>query len=339
MRIQNIMARLKYYYNKYGLVKTVRKILSKIYNKIFKRKQIEIIQTERQKYQTWILNNEPNEEELEEQRKSKFKINPKFSIIVPMYNTPINFFEELVDCLINQTYTNWELCLADGSPKENEEIDKIIKKDNRIKYKFLNDNKGISGNTNEALKLATGDFIALVDHDDLLPSFCLYELAKTINNNPEVEFIYTDEDKIEGTKDKRCDPHFKPDFSIDTLRSNNYITHLSVFKKELMDKLGGFREKYNGAQDFDIIIRACELTENIIHIPKVLYHWRVHPNSTAMVSDAKPYAYEAGIKVIEDHLERENLKAKVTHGGDIPGVYEIEYEVKRKSESIYYNTK
>lgn len=327
MRVQNIINQVRYYRKKYGIKKTIKKILSKIYSKIFKKEEIAKIQGEREKYQIWIQNNEPNEEELEKQRQTKFSKNYKFSIVVPMYNTPVNFFTELVDCLKNQTYSNWELCLADGSPEKNQELESIIKSDNRIKYVFLNDNKGISGNTNEALKLATGDFILLVDHDDLLPVFCLYEIAKTINDNPEVEFIYTDEDKIEGTKDKRCDPHFKPDFAIDTLRANNYITHLSVFKKELMDKLGGFRDKYNGAQDFDIIIRATENTKNIIHIPKVLYHWRVHPNSTAMVADAKPYAYEAGIRVIEDHLKRQNLKAKVTHGGDIPGVYEVEYEV------------
>lgn len=231
----------------------MQKFLEEIKLKEYKEKE--------KKYQIWIQNNEPNAEELEKQTKTKFKINPKFSIVVPMYNTPLNFFEELVDCLIDQTYSNWELCLADGSPKKNEDLEPILKKDKRIKYKFLNENKGISGNTNEALKLATGDFIALVDHDDLVPKFCFYEITKTINENPNVEFIYSDEDKIEKTKDKRCDPHFKPDFAIDTLRSNNYITHLSVFKKELMDKLGGFRDKYNGAQDFDIIIRATELTK------------------------------------------------------------------------------
>ena len=327
-RIKNVINQVRYYRKKYGVKKTIKKILSKIYAKIFRKQEIAKAQNEREKYQIWIQNNEPNAEQLEEQRKTKFKIMPKFSIVVPMYNTPVNFFTELVDCLKEQTYTNWELCLADGSPTQNEELKKIIDSDKRIKYHFINENKGISGNSNEALKLVTGDYILLVDHDDLLPIFCLYELAKTINNHPEVEFIYTDEDKIEGTKDKRCDPHFKPDFAIDTLRSNNYITHLSVFKKELMDKLGGFRDKYNGAQDFDIIIRATENTKHIIHIPKVLYHWRVHANSTAMVADAKPYAYEAGIKVIEDHLDRCNLKAKVTHGGDIPGVYEVEYEVK-----------
>lgn len=330
MRIQNIINQVKYYRKKYGIRKTIKKVISKIYSKIFRREENLKIQSEREKYQVWIKNNEPTTEELELQRQTKFEINPKFSIVIPMYNTPVNFFTELVDCLKAQTYSNWEMCLADGSPKKNEELDSIIKSDGRIKYVFLNENKGISGNTNEALKLATGDYILLVDHDDLIPVFCLYELAKTINKNPEAEFIYTDEDKIEGIKDKRCDPHFKPDFAIDTLRSNNYITHLSVFKKELMDKLGGFRDKYNGAQDFDIIIRATENTKNIIHIPKVLYHWRVHPNSTAMVADAKPYAYEAGIKVIEDHLERQGLEAKVTHGGDIPGVYEVEYKVKGK---------
>ncbi len=323
MKIINIFRQVKYYLKNYGIKKTIRKIISKIFVP-------QNVQSERQKYQTWILNNEPTKEELEEQRKTKFSFEPKFSIVVPMYNTPSKFLEELVDCFINQTYSNWELCFADGSPKENEELKPILSKDKRIKYKFLNENKGISGNTNEALKLATGDFIALVDHDDLVPTFCLYELAKTINENPEVEFIYTDEDKIEGTKDKRCDPHFKPDFSIDALRANNYITHLSVFKKELMEKLGGFREAYNGAQDFDIIIRAAENTSHIIHIPKVLYHWRVHQNSTAMASSAKPYAYEAGLRVIEDHLKRQNLKAKVTNGGDIPGVYQVEYEVEGK---------
>ncbi len=321
MKIINIGRQIIYYLKNYGLKKTIYKIFSKIFIP-------KTVQSEREKYQLWIKNNEPKEEELQQQRQTKFAIEPKFSIVTPMYNTPINFLEELVDCLLAQTYSNWELCLADGSPTQKEEFKSVLEKDKRIKYQFLNENKGISGNTNEALKLATGDFIALVDHDDLLPNFCLYELAKTINTHPEVEYIYTDEDKIEGSKEKRCDPHFKPDFSIDTLRSNNYITHLSVFKKELMDKLGGFREQYNGAQDFDIIIRAIENTKHIIHIPKVLYHWRVHPNSTAMASSAKPYAYEAGIRVIEDHLKRQNLQAKVRNGGDIPGVYEVEYAVK-----------
>lgn len=278
-------------------------------------------------YQMWIENNEPSKEELEEQRNTKFKINPKISIIIPMYNTPINFFEELVNSLIDQTYTNWELCLADGSPEKNEKLEKIYKKDKRIKYKFIGENKGIAGNTNEALSLVTGDFVALLDHDDLLPIFSLYEIVKCINENPDVEFIYTDEDKFEKLGGKRYDPYFKSDFAPDTLRANNFICHFSVFKKELMDKLGGFRSKYDGAQDYDILLRMSEGTNNIIHIPKILYHWRVHSLSTAKSGGtAKPYAYEAGIKAIQDHIDRIGLKGTVESGNTL-GTYKVNYEI------------
>ena len=278
-------------------------------------------------YQMWIENNEPSKEELEEQRNTKFKINPKISIIIPMYNTPVNFFEELVDNLIGQTYSNWELCLADGSPEKNEKLEKIYKKDERIKYKFIGENKGIAGNTNEALSLVTGDFVALLDHDDLLPIFSLYEIVKCINENPDVEFIYTDEDKFEKLGGKRYDPYFKSDFAPDTLRANNFICHFSVFKKELMDKLGGFRSKYDGAQDYDILLRMSEETNNIIHIPKILYHWRVHSLSTAKSGGtAKPYAYEAGIKAIQDHIDRIGLKGTVESGNTL-GTYKVNYEI------------
>lgn len=324
MKIKNMVSILKIYLKQYGIIKTLQKIFKVLYNRILGRN---MYASKNKRYKIWIENNEPTFEEIEEQKKEKFKIEPKISLVVPMYNTPIKYFKELVESLINQTYGNWELCLADGSVEKNEQLQEIINKDNRIKYKFLNENKGISANTNSAIQIATGDYIALLDHDDLIPVFCLYELVKTINKNPEVEFIYTDEDKITGDDNKRYDPHFKPDFSIDTLRSNNYITHLAVFKKELMNKLEGFRDEYNGAQDFDIILRMAENTNKIVHIPKILYHWRVHQDSTAMISAAKPYAYEAGKRAVEDHLKRQNLKAKVTHGGDMHGVYQVEYEV------------
>ncbi len=278
-------------------------------------------------YQIWIEKNEPTKEELQEQKNTKFKINPKISIIIPMYNTPVNFFEELVDNLIGQTYSNWELCLADGSPEENKELEKIYKKDERIKYKFIGENRGIAGNTNEALSLVTGDFVALLDHDDLLPLFSLYEIVKCINENPDVEFIYTDEDKFEKLGGKRYDPYFKSDFAPDTLRANNFICHFSVFKKELMDKLGGFRSEYDGAQDYDILLRMSEETNKIVHIPKILYHWRVHALSTAKAGGtAKPYAYEAGIKAIQDHINRLGLKGTVEQGNTL-GTYKINYEV------------
>lgn len=279
-------------------------------------------------YNKWIQANEPNQEELEEQRNTKFDINPKISIIVPMFNTPKQFFEELVDSLILQTYSNWELCLADGSEKENKELKKITQKDKRIKYKFIGENKGISGNTNEALHLATGDYIALLDHDDILPEFSLFEIVKCINKHPNVDFIYTDEDKFEELGGKRYDPYFKSDFGPDTLRANNFICHFSVFKKELMDKLGGFRKEFDGAQDYDIILRMSEEAKEIIHIPKILYHWRVHELSTAKSGGhAKPYAYDSGAKAIKAHIDRLGLEGEVVQGNTL-GTYKINYKVK-----------
>jgi len=325
MNITHIKNQISYYKNKYGFFATIKKCFVKIFKKIkiiFKYKHALKLDD----YQKWIYYNEPTKKEIEKQKSNNWKYEPKISVIVPMYNTNVKYFEELVNNMIGQTYTNWELCLADGSKKENNKIIEICNKDERIKYKFLNENKGISQNTNEALKLATGDYIALLDHDDLLPIFALYEVVKTINENPDVEFIYSDEDKI--MNNKRMDPHFKPDFAIDTLRSVNYICHFSIFKKELMEKLGGFRTEFDGAQDYDIILRMSELTNKIVHIPKVLYHWRIHSNSTAAATagDAKPYAFEAGKKAIESHLERMKIKAKVEHGISL-GIYRIIYEL------------
>lgn len=298
-----------------------RRIAKKIYNKLFAK-----YNTEERKYLKWIKENEPFKQQIEEQTKEKFKLNPKISILVPLYNTPEKFFDELVQSLKNQTYSNWELCLADGSPEPIGFINKYLD-DKRIVYKVIGENKGISGNTNEALKLATGDYIALLDHDDLLPIFSLYEIVKRINEKPDVEFIYTDEDKIETLDKPRYGAFFKPDFSPYTLNSANYICHFSIFKKELMDKIGGFDSKYDGSQDWDIVARATENTDKIEHISKILYHWRVHQNSTAGNSDSKPYAFEIGKQVIKDHVKR-SLSADVDVGdGPTPGSYKLKYKV------------
>lgn len=300
-----------------------RKIAKKIYTNFFGG------YTEEERiYRKWIKQCEPNKQELENQKQEKFKMQPKISIVVPVYNTPEQFFKELVQSLQNQTYPNWELCLADGSPEPIKYMQEYPKNDKRIKYKTIGENKGISGNTNEALTLVTGDFIGLLDHDDLLPEFSLYEVVKAINENPEAEFLYSDEDKLETIKGPRYGVFFKPDFSPYTLNSANYICHFSIFKKELMDKLGGFRSEYDGSQDFDIVARASELTTNIVHIPKVLYHWRAHRNSTAQNSDSKPYAFEVGKKVIKDHIKRSlDTDVEVTDGLT-PGSYEVKYKVK-----------
>ncbi|MBR2289481.1 MAG: glycosyltransferase [Clostridia bacterium] len=300
-----------------------RIFLKKIYSKIVGYSD------EERRYFKWIKQNEPTKEELEKQRNTEFEKSPKISIIVPVYNTPKKFFDELVKSLENQTYRNWELCLADGSPTPLEFMEEYLK-DSRIKYKIIGENKGISGNTNEALSLATGEYIGLLDHDDLLPVFSLYEVVKAINENPEVEFLYSDEDKLETAKGPRYGAFFKPDFSPYTLNSANYICHFSVFKKELMDKLGGFRSEYDGSQDFDIVARASELTKNIVHIPKILYHWRAHRNSTAQNADSKPYAFEVGKKVIHSHIQRSLDTEVEVLDGLTPGSYEIKYKVKGK---------
>lgn len=299
-----------------------REFAKKIYFKIKGNKTPEQV-----KYEKWIKQNEPSKEELKKMRKTKFKIAPKISIIVPLYNTPEKFLDELIYSLQKQIYQNWELCMADGSPKPITYINKYMK-DTRIKYSVIGENKGISGNTNEALKLVTGDYIGLLDHDDLLPEFSLYEIVKTINENPNAEFIYTDEDRIKGETKQRYGVFFKPNFSPYTLNSANYICHFSIFKKELMDKLGGFRSEYDGSQDFDIVARASEETKNIVHIPKVLYHWRVHQNSTAGNSDSKPYAFEVGKKVIKDHIKRMYNTDVEVLDGLTPGSYEVKYKVK-----------
>lgn len=283
---------------------------------------------EERRYMKWIKKNEPNSDELEQQRNYIFAKQPKISIVVPVYQTPEIFFKELVESLQKQTYSNWELCLADGSPEPISYMQEYPKKDNRIKYKVIGENKGISGNTNEALSLVTGDYIGLLDHDDLLPAFSLFEVVKAINENPEVEFLYSDEDKLETLDKPRYGVFFKPDFSPYTLNSANYICHFSLFKKELMDKLGGFRSEYDGSQDFDIVARASELTNHIVHIPKVLYHWRAHRNSTASNSDSKPYAFEVGKKVIKDHVKRSLGLEVAVEDGLTPGSYEVIYPVK-----------
>lgn len=315
------------FYKKNGFFKTIKKILSKIKNRIFtSSKQIKLDKQENENYKIWIKNNEPDDKEIEEQRNYKFEYEPKISIIVPMYNTKEKYLKELIDSIINQTYKNWELCLSDGSDEKKDYVERLVNVDERIKYKFLNANKGISENSNEALKLATGDYIALLDHDDILPAFSLFEVVKTINTDKEAEFIYTDEDKLLEEKENRMGPHFKQDYAPDTFMSYNYICHFSIFKKNLMERIGGFRKEFDGSQDYDIIFRATEQANRIIHIPKILYHWRINENSVALSAEAKPYAYEAAKKAIKAHLNRIGLNANV-EDTRIIGLYKVNYEI------------
>jgi len=259
---------------------------------------------------------------------NQFKMSPKISIIVPTWNTPENFLTEMIQSVLNQTYPNWELCVADGASNNNtkEVLKKYAQSDNRIKVKFLNKNKGIAGNSNEAIMISTGDYVALLDHDDVLTSDALYEVVRSINQYSDADFLYSDEDKISEDSKKFFDPHFKPDFSPDMLRSYNYICHLCVIKKNLLDKVGYFREGFEGSQDYDLFLRCTEQARRIVHIPKILYHWRSTQESVSRNSNAKPYAFESAKKALKEHLQRLNLKGDVFHAETL-GCYRIKYEI------------
>ena len=242
-------------------------------------------------YNDWILLNEPDENELKHQRLNLFSYQPKISIVTPTWNTHIHCLIEMIDSVLAQTYGNWELCIADGN-SSSEETKKILadyaRSDNRIRLVFLDENLGIAGNSNAALHLASGDFITLLDHDDTLAPFALHEVvAKLQQPETKIDILYSDEDFINANGKKRFSPTFKPSFGWDTLRSHNYICHLLVFRNEIIKKTGGFRKGFDGSQDYDLVLRACELAREIVHIPKILYHWRVHPASTAGNPNAK----------------------------------------------------
>lgn len=272
-------------------------------------------------YNQWIAENEPTRSVLRAQKKYKFAYNPKISLVMPMYNTDIEFFKVLIQSLIAQTYKNWELCAADGSSVKNDTIEKICQTDSRIKYNFIGENKGVSGNTNEAIKMVTGDYIGFIDHDDVLPPFSIFEVATCINETPEVEFIYSDEDRIKEST--RFAPNFKNDFAPDTLRSGNFVCHLFVLKKDLLEKLGDLRSQYDGSQDFDLALRASEMTSKIVHIRKILYHWRMHSKSFSQTSNAP---FDAGTHAIKDHIERIGANGDVEYEGG--GIYRVIYDIK-----------
>ncbi|BBK78193.1 glycosyltransferase family 2 protein [Clostridium butyricum] len=282
-------------------------------------------------YKDYIQNNFLTEEERKIQTNIKFDKNIKFSILVPIYNTPKKYLCEMIDSCINQTYSNWELCLADGSDKEHSYVGNIInnyaKNDTRIKYKVLKNNGGISENTNECIKMSCGDYIGLFDHDDLLHPSALFEYMKVIQKE-NADLIYSDEAVFEKNLKDIKTIHFKPDFAIDTLRTYNYICHFTVFKKSLLDKVGMFRKEFDGAQDHDMIFRLTEHSENIIHIPKVLYYWRSHPQSTSQDINSKSYAIDNGIKAVNGHLKRCNINGFAKSSEEFPTIYRLTYEIK-----------
>lgn len=319
----------KRYFDENGLKNTLKSLYK------------EVTQEEAKKYRCWIKKNESQERLSIGNEITAFQMNPKISIILPVYNSNEEWLKECIKSVLDQYYTNWELCIVDDHSK-NKNIKKILdeyaSRNVKIKVFYHEKNEHISKASNTALNIATGEYIALLDHDDVLSRDALYKAVKAINKNPKIDFIYTDEDKI-TQKGERCDPFFKPDWSPDSILSQNYICHLVMIRKTLVEKAGNFRIGFEGAQDYDLILRCTELTKEIHHIPEVLYHWRKTSDSTAENPEAKNYAFEAGKKAIESALMRRNVLGEVKKIGN-SGAYQIKYAIEKNPKiSIIIPTK
>lgn len=242
-----------------------------------------------------------------------YKYNPKFSVIIPVYNVSRKYLTECLESILNQTYQNFEICLADDCSTNSETIQTLKefeKKDSRIHVFYRETNGHISEASNSALSIATGDYIVMMDNDDVIVPQAFNEFVRVLNEDPEIDFIYSDEDKID-TEGNRSDPQFKPELAIDKLYGGNYICHLNAVRKTIMDEIGGFRKGYEGAQDFDLFLRITEVTKKFRHVPKILYHWRMIPGSTALDSGSKNYAGEAGRSALQDLLNKKGVNAEV----------------------------
>ncbi len=289
---------------------------------------------ERQAMEQFGKKSFPDEEKRRAEREHVFEKMPVISILVPLYNTPETFLREMLDSVMTQTYENWELCLADGSDSEHGYVGDICgqyaekTKGGKIRYKKLEKNGGISGNTNECLKLATGEYIGLFDHDDILHPSALYEYVKAINEQG-ADYIYCDETTFKsGDIDKMLTMHFKPDYAVDNLRANNYICHFSVFARQLLDGTELFRSQFDGSQDHDMILRLTDRAEKVVHIPRLLYYWRSHAGSVASGIDAKPYAVEAAKGAVADHLRRHGFEHfQITSTRAFETIFKIRYQI------------
>lgn len=310
------------YYRENGPVRFVRHLF------------VKLLGLEEMSYKRWRRKHRLTKKIQKQQREEKFKVEPVFSILVPLYCTPEKYLQELIESVRNQTYSHWELCFSDGSgmgKMDHALLDQYRKVDPRIKLITSEDALQISENTNRAMDLATGDFLVFADHDDLLAEDALYECVKEINQHPDIDIIYTDEDKITMDGKTYFQPHFKSDFNIDLLRSMNYICHLFVVRREIQEKVGNLRAEYNGAQDYDFVLRCVEQSQKIIHIPKILYHWRAHKDSTSENPESKLYAFEAGKRAVQAHLERCGIKGTVEMG-EYLGLYRVKYETEEEAE-------
>lgn len=260
----------------------------------------------------------------------------KVSIVVPLYNTPKEFLRQMLQSVLWQTYSDWELCLVDASDTGQQEIEATVEEYQqqgvgRIQYHRLSENKGIAENTNVALEMATGDYIGLMDHDDILHPSALYWVVREIEKN-HGDFIYTDELSFVGKTSRVQSVHLKPDFGLESLLSNNYICHFVVFKKKLLERAGDFQKEMDGAQDYDLFLRLIQEAEKICHVPKVLYYWRIHQRSSASGVDAKPYIVDAGRRAVTAFLRKKKLPTAVASSGERGPFYQVIYHVPEKSK-------
>ncbi len=280
----------------------------------------------------------PDAEQRKKEEETVFPYMPKISILVPLWNNKREFQIQMLDCVMNQTYQNWELCLADGSDAEHAYIEELCKEyaaksDGRIVYKHLDHNGGISYNTNECYKLATGDYIGLFDQDDILHPSVLYAYVKEINEQG-ADYLYCDETTFqEDNINKMLTMHFKPDYAPDNLRANNYICHFSVFSRKLLEGEELFRTAFDGAQDHDMILRLTDRAQKIVHVPRLMYYWRSHAGSTAASIDAKPYAIEAAKGAVADHLKKHGFKHfQITSTRACATIFRIRYQILRSED-------
>ena len=273
----------------------------------------------------------PDEATRKEQSSKVYDKKITISILVPLYNTPENFLHEMIDSVVNQTYPDWELCLADGSDSAHDYVGEICKKyadkDSRVKYEKLLKNEGISGNTNECYKMASGDYIGLFDHDDVLHPSVLYKYREAIDEG--ADYIYCDEATfVDGDLNNMITVHFKPDYAIDNLRANNYICHFSVFKKELLNETELFRTEYDGSQDHDMILRLTSLAQKVVHIHGIYYYWRAHAGSVAKDINAKSYAIDAAKRAVSDSLKTHGIyNTRITSSRAFETIFRLRYEV------------
>src|SRR6266568_2062912 len=264
-----------------------------------------------------------------------YKHEPLISVVVPTYNTPDKYLFPLLDSLREQLYANWQLCIADGSPDAERAaaIEVACRLDDRIVYKKLAKNFGIVVNTNEAITLAKGSFIGFLDHDDTLSPHALLEIVDALNQKSKTDLFYSDEDKLSDNGKTRSLPHFKPDWSPTLLEGVNYITHFVVVRASVLKKVGPLREGFDGAQDYDFILRVTDHTQNIVHIPKILYHWRMADGSTSGEIGNKTYADDAGKRALRDHVKRQNIEAVVQGIPESPTNYRLRYAVPKNAKA------